>query len=173
MKVKLSADTVRGELVRRIEEISGQDLLACYQCGRCSAGCPSADLMEILGEDRFRINGYRKSARVIEELTEAIEDICAEGRLQDIAGVGKGTAAKIEQYLKTSKIDLYEELLKKVPPQLPGLLAVAGLGPKTVSKLWKQANVTSIGQLRTALEDDPERLMQVDGVGPKKARRAG
>ena len=55
MKVKLSADTVRGELVRRIEEISGQDLLACYQCGRCSAGCPSADLMEILPSQVIRL----------------------------------------------------------------------------------------------------------------------
>lgn len=55
MRVKLSAGTVRSDLVRRIEEISGQDLLACYQCGACSAGCPVAFAMDMLPSQVIRL----------------------------------------------------------------------------------------------------------------------
>lgn len=55
MRVKLSAGTVRSDLVRRVEEISGQDLLACYQCGECSAGCPVAFAMDLLPSQVIRL----------------------------------------------------------------------------------------------------------------------
>jgi heterodisulfide reductase subunit C len=55
MRVKLSAGTVRSDLVRRVEEISGQDLLACYQCGECSAGCPVAFAMDMLPSQVIRL----------------------------------------------------------------------------------------------------------------------
>jgi heterodisulfide reductase subunit C len=48
MRVKLSAETLSNELVRRIEEISGEDLMKCYQCGMCAAGCPAAFAMDML-----------------------------------------------------------------------------------------------------------------------------
>lgn len=54
MRVKLSAKTVRNELVRRIEEISGEDLLKCYQCGKCAAGCPAAPAMDMLPSQVIR-----------------------------------------------------------------------------------------------------------------------
>jgi heterodisulfide reductase subunit C len=55
MRVRLSATTVHNDLVRRIEEISGQDLLACYQCGKCSAGCPAAFAMDVLPSQVIRL----------------------------------------------------------------------------------------------------------------------
>jgi heterodisulfide reductase subunit C len=55
MRIRLSAETLRGDLVRRIEEISGQDLLACYQCGECSAGCPVAFAMDMLPSQVIRL----------------------------------------------------------------------------------------------------------------------
>jgi len=55
MRVKLSAGTVHSDLVRRVEEISGQDLLACYQCGECSAGCPVAFAMDMLPSQVIRL----------------------------------------------------------------------------------------------------------------------
>ena len=130
-----------------------------------------ADLMEILDEDRFRINSYRKAARVIGDLTEAVEDVAAAGRLEAIDGVGKSTAAKIAQYLDTGRVELHQELLARVPPELPKLLAVPGLGPKTVAKLWRQAEITSVDELTHAIADDPERLTGVEGLGPKKVRQ--
>jgi heterodisulfide reductase subunit C len=55
MRIKLSAEVLRNDLVRRIEEISGQDLLACYQCGACSAGCPVAFAMDMLPSQVIRL----------------------------------------------------------------------------------------------------------------------
>ena len=130
-----------------------------------------ADLMEILGEDRFRINSYRKAARAIENTTESIVTLTEQGRLQEIAGIGKSIAAKIEEFLKTGKVELHEQLMGKLPPSLPALLNVAGLGPKTVAKLWRQANVTSREELLEAMETQPERLTTVEGIGPKKIRQ--
>ncbi|MHC4981603.1 MAG: DNA polymerase/3'-5' exonuclease PolX [Planctomycetota bacterium] len=130
-----------------------------------------ADLMEILGEDRFRINSYRKSARLLEDLTDDVESIAEAGRLKDLPGVGKSTAEKIQEFLDTGKVSLHQQLLGKVPPQLPEMLGVPGVGPKTVAKLWKQANVTSLAQLREALQKDDPRLQEVEGLGAKKIRQ--
>jgi len=130
-----------------------------------------ADLLEILSEDRFRVNSYRKASRVIGELTEAVENLAADGALLKIPGIGKSTAEKIGQYLSTGKVSLHEELLAKVPPKLPGLLKVPGLGPKTVAKLWKQANVTSVEELKKVIGGEAPKLAAVEGLGPKKIRR--
>ena len=55
MKIRLSSAVVRNELVRRVEEYSGQDMLACYQCGKCSAGCPVSFAMDILPSQVIRL----------------------------------------------------------------------------------------------------------------------
>jgi len=55
MRIQLSADQLRNDFVRKVEERSGQDLLACYQCGRCSAGCPAAGVMDILPNQIIRL----------------------------------------------------------------------------------------------------------------------
>ena len=55
MRIRLSAAAVRNELVRRVEEYSGQDMLACYQCGKCSAGCPVAFAMDMLPSRVIRL----------------------------------------------------------------------------------------------------------------------
>jgi len=130
-----------------------------------------ADLMEILGENPFRVNSYRKAGRVVEELSEAIEDIAAAGRLEEVPGIGKSTAAKIRQYLADGKIAAHEELKGKVPPELPGLLAVGGLGPKTVAKLWHDGGVTSVAELTDALAGDREKLAAIPGLGAKKLQQ--
>ena len=116
-----------------------------------------ADLMELLGEDRFRVNSYRKAARIVGELTEAIEEVAVADRLEEVPGIGKSTAEKVHQYLQTGKIAQHQELLGRVPPGLPALLEVSGLGPKTVAKLWKQADVTDTETLKAALAD-PQRI---------------
>jgi heterodisulfide reductase subunit C len=54
VRIRLSAEVLRNELVRRIEEISGEDLLRCYQCGKCSAGCPAAPAMDMLPSQVIR-----------------------------------------------------------------------------------------------------------------------
>ena len=127
-----------------------------------------ADILEILGEDRFRVNSYRRVARVLAETTEDLAALAEAGKLTDLPGVGKGTAEKIEQILTAGRLAQHEELLERVPPGLMELLGVQGLGPKTVAKLWREADVTSVDELRSALSDRPEALTAIGGLGAKK-----
>jgi len=55
MRIRLSAETLHSDLVRKVEEMSGQDLMACYQCGKCSAGCPVAFAMDLLPSEVIRL----------------------------------------------------------------------------------------------------------------------
>ena len=127
-----------------------------------------ADIMEVLGEDRFRVNSYRRAARTLSETTEDLAALAEAGRLESLPGIGKSTAAKIAEYLRTGQIAQHRQLREKVPPELMDLLAVQGLGPKTVAKLWREADIKSPGELRRALEVDPERLERLEGLGAKK-----
>ncbi|MFB3892802.1 MAG: DNA polymerase/3'-5' exonuclease PolX [Phycisphaerae bacterium] len=130
-----------------------------------------ADLMEILEQDHFRIVSYQKVSRVLSELAEPIEDLAAAGKLQEIPGIGKSTAEKIEQYLKTGKIAKYEELAAQVPAQAPEMLKLPGLGPKTVARLWKELNITSLDALRELLTKQPDKLIALKGMGEKKVEQ--
>ncbi|MGA2266383.1 MAG: DNA polymerase/3'-5' exonuclease PolX [Phycisphaerae bacterium] len=129
-----------------------------------------ADLMEILGEDPFRVASYRRAGRVLEDLAEPIEEIAAAGKLEELEGIGKSTAAKINQYLSTGRIQAHQELLAKVPPGVAAMLAIPGLGPKTAAKLWKQGGIQTVEQLKAALAD-PTKLKGVEGMGAKKAQQ--
>ena len=110
-----------------------------------------ADLLEIEGADVFRINAYRKAARVIDELGEDVADVAARSELTKIPGIGKGTAEKIQQYLAEGRITVHQELRSKLPEGLLTLLTIPGLGPKKVAALYKQLKVTTIEQLRSAI----------------------
>ncbi len=76
-----------------------------------------ADVMEILGEDRFRINSYRKVGRIIGDMPTDIEVLLATGQLAKTPGVGKSSLAKIEEFVKAGTITAHQELLKKIPPK--------------------------------------------------------
>ena len=83
-------------------------------------------------------------------------------------GSANRTAQKITQYLQDGRVDLLDELMTEVPSELPDLLAVAGLGPKTVAKLWHEGKIESVEQLRDAIANEPDRLAQIQGLGAKK-----
>ena len=127
-----------------------------------------ADIMEILGEDRFRINSYRKTARVLAESAEDLPALAEAGELIKLPGVGKGTAAKIEEILHTGQLAQHGQLREKIPSGLLELLSIQGLGPKTVAKLWQEANITSLDALRMALDKHADRLESLEGMGKKK-----
>jgi len=126
-----------------------------------------ADVMEILGEDRFRINSYRKVARVIGELPTDVESLLASGELANVPGVGKSSLAKIEEFVKTGAIKAHQELLGKIPPELPTLLTIPGMGPKGVKAVYEKLKVTSIPEIKRAIEDGS--VAQLPGFGEKKA----
>ena len=111
-----------------------------------------ADIMEILGEDRFRINSYRKVARIISDMPTDIEPLLATGRLAETPGIGKSSLAKIEEFVKTGAITAHQQLLAKIPPKLLELLSVPGIGPKGVKVIYEELNVTSIAELKGAIK---------------------
>ena len=126
-----------------------------------------ADIMEILGEDRFRINSYRKVARVIGEMPVDIEILLATGQLAKTPGIGKSSLAKIEEFVKSGQISAHQELLARIPPTLPELLTIPGVGPKGVKAIYEQLKVTSIAELKAAIENGS--VAGLPGFGDKKA----
>ncbi|MDX2197812.1 MAG: DNA polymerase/3'-5' exonuclease PolX [Phycisphaerae bacterium] len=110
-----------------------------------------ADLMEIRGDDAFRVNAYRKIARTVEDLAADINDLAARNELAGLPGVGKASIEKIRELLSTGKLALRDELLAEVPAGLLGLRQIQGLGPKKIAQLWRERGIDSIDALKTAL----------------------
>jgi DNA polymerase (family X) len=125
-----------------------------------------ADIMEILGEDPFRINSYRKVARVIGDMPMDIEVLLADGKLAEVPGIGKSSLAKIEEFVKTGAITAHQQLLTKIPPTLLDLLNVPGIGPKGVKAVYEHLKVTTIADLKKAIQTGA--LAQLAGFGDKK-----
>lgn len=126
-----------------------------------------ADIMEILGEDRFRINSYRKVGRIVGEMPTDVETLLASGKLAKTPGIGKSSLAKIEEFVKTGKITAHKQLLKKIPPKLLELLNIPGMGPKGVKAVYEELKVKSIADLKKAIKSGS--LAELPGFGDKKA----
>ena len=126
-----------------------------------------ADIMEILGEDRFRINSYRKVARIVSEMPTDVGTLLATGQLAKTTGIGKSSLAKIEEFVKAGKITAHQQLLTRIPPSLLELLTIPGVGPKGVKAVYEKLKVTTIDELKRVIEDGS--LAQLPGFGDKKA----
>lgn len=124
-----------------------------------------ADLLEITGEQAFRINSYRKAARTLRDLSADIADLAASGEHTKLPGIGKGMAAKIEEYLTQQGVDLHTELLESVPAGLPALLEIPNLGPKRIALAWRELGIEDLAGLKAAIADG--RLATLKGFGPK------
>lgn len=106
-----------------------------------------ADLLEIKNDNPFKIRAYLKAAQNIRSLTEDIETVAKEGRLEDIPGIGKDLASKIIEIINTGRLKHYEELKKKVPRGILDLIAIPGVGPKTARLLYAKLKVKSVDGL--------------------------
>jgi DNA polymerase (family 10) len=126
-----------------------------------------ADIMEILGEDRFRINTYRKVARIIGDSPADVGVLFETGKLAETPGIGKSSLAKIEEFIKTGQMTAHQQLLKKIPSTLLELLRIPGMGPKGVKAVYEQLKVTGVDQLKKALADGS--VAKLAGFGEKKA----
>ncbi len=128
-----------------------------------------ADLMEISGDDSFRVTTYRRVARTLADLTTDLRELAARKELESLPGVGKSSAAKIRELLETGRLALREELAATVPPGLLELLRIPHLGPKKVALLWKECGLASLDDLRVAL--DRGALAGVKGLGPRSVEQ--
>jgi DNA polymerase (family 10) len=105
----------------------------------------TADLLEIDGQDSFRIRSYRNAAQAVENNTEQIKDIISEPkRVLAIAGIGKGMLINLQELLKDGTLTVQAELLKKYHPSMLQLLKIQGLGPKTIALIWSAHQVCDV-----------------------------
>ena len=131
-----------------------------------------AALMEIRGEDPFRLRSYRMAAEAIETWpTEMKEIVAAEGvsGLQEIPGVGKALAGKIVDLVERGTFDAWEKLTAETPETVLDLLELPGVGPKTAAMLHQKFKIASLDELRKFVAGGG--LETVDGIGPKSAER--
>ena len=127
-----------------------------------------SELLEIKGENTFKIRAYAKAARAIESLEEDIEKTASKKKLKDIPGVGESIAEKIEEYLSNGSLEFYDELKKQVPEKLHELLKIPGIGPKTVQSLHKEFGISSMAELEKAAKEHKLRLLSHFGATKEK-----
>ena len=122
-------------------------------------------LLELKGENPFKVKAYSNAARSIEILEEDLEKIIREGRLREIKGVGEALALHITELVKTGKLGLYEELKSSVPPGHLEMLKIPGLGPKKIKALDDALDIKTVGELEYACLEN--RLIELQGFGLK------
>jgi len=124
-----------------------------------------ANLSEIKGEIIYKTLAYRKAAESLMSLPREASEYWKEGKLEDIPGVGKAIAEKIDELLRTDKLEFLEKLKKEVPPSLADWLQVPGLGPKKIALIWKTLHITTLAQLEAAAKKG--KLRDLPGMGAK------
>jgi DNA polymerase (family 10) len=109
-----------------------------------------ADMLEIKGDNPFRIRAYRRAAQNIEGLAEDVESLIAQQTLEEIPGIGKDLASKIHDIVTTGTFQEYEKLRAQVPPGVVELLKTPGVGPKTAQLFYEKKGIDSIARLEAA-----------------------
>ena len=131
-----------------------------------------ANLMELRGDDQFRVRSYRNAAEVIETWPTALKQIAAEEGvkgLQALPGVGKAISGKIVELLEKGTFEAWEKLILETPETALDLLRVGGIGLKTASTLHQQFKIASLDDLKKFVAGGG--LEMVDGIGEKSAER--
>ena len=124
-----------------------------------------ADLLEIKGENIYKILAYRKAADSLSNLSQDVNELWKEGKLTEVDGVGKAIAEKIDELLSTGQLGFLEKLEGEVPPSLAELLQVPDLGPKKIALFWKQLGITNLTELDQAAREG--KLRSIPGMGEK------
>ncbi len=131
-----------------------------------------ATLMEIRGDDTFRIRSYRNAADTIETWPTPLAKIAREEGakgLQTIPGVGKAISGKILELMERGTFDAWEKLIVETPVTVLDLLEVGGIGIKTAATLHQQFKISSLDDLKKFVTGGGLEL--VDGIGEKSAER--
>src|ERR1041385_8734411 len=120
----------------------------------------TADLLEIDGQDSFRIRSYRNAAEAIESLPQQISDLISEPKqVLAIPGIGKGMLANLKEMLGEGRLGLHAELLQKYRPSMLQLLRVQGLGPKTISLIWSAYQVCDLEGVEQLAREQKIRIL--------------
>ena len=127
----------------------------------------TADLMEIAGEDSFRIRSYRNGATAVEGYPERIEDILGdpERKVTDIPGIGKGLSQVLSEIVERGSCDRRDHLLEKFPPTALEFLKIQGLGPKGIALIFEHYRVSTIDELERLCRE--QKLRELPRMGAK------
>ena len=137
---------------------TNQDLAAIFE--------QISHLLELTGADKFRVNAHARAARAIADCSTDLMSIAHDrAALMAIDGIGPRIADKIREFAETGSIKEHQDLLKEVPSGLLEVLAVPGLGPKTVRVLWKEKQVKSLDDLKRIIADGS--IMELPRMGEK------
>jgi len=126
-----------------------------------------AVLLELKGENPFKIRAYQTGARVLETMDADLAELIESDELASVKGIGSALVAKIETLYRSGELDYYTELRASVAPGLIEMLEIPGLGGKKVKKLHDALGVESIDALKQACEDG--QVAAIKGFGPKSA----
>ena len=129
----------------------------------------TGDLLQILGESRFVVMAYTNAARTIDGLEQDINEIASAGALRDLPRVGEAIAEKIQTLLDTGSLPYYDDLAAQVPEGVVAMLHVPDVGPKTVQRLWRELDITSVEALKKSAQEG--RLRGLKGFGAKTEDR--
>jgi len=124
------------------------------------------NMLDILGDNPFKIRAYKNASKTVQMLDVDIKEFAQEGRLTEIKGIGKDLANKINDFIKTGKIEYYDELKSRIPEEILEIRNIQGIGPKLIQTLFNDFNVRSISDLETTLSD-PD-FIGLKGIGSKK-----
>lgn len=124
-----------------------------------------AKILELKGDNPFRIRAYARAAQNIESLSQDVEALAETDTLTGIAGIGADLAQKIKEIVKTGSLQYYEDLKKKMPEGLIEMLNIPGLGPKTVKKIYEKLKIDTVGKLKEAASKG--KLHTMEGIREK------
>ena len=124
-----------------------------------------ANLLEIKGEIVYKTLAYRKAAESLMGLGREASEYWKEGKLEEIPGVGKAIAEKIDELLRTDKLEFLEKIKREVPPSLAEWLPIPGLGPKRTRMIWQTLGISTFAELEAAAKEG--KLRGLAGMGEK------
>lgn len=126
-------------------------------------------LLELKGENPFRVRAYQNAARIVETLQEDLHQLVDENRLTDIKGIGTDLAAKITEMVTTNQLEFYEKLKSSLPAGLLDMLRIPGFGPKRAKVVFDKLKVDSIDKLEAACQAG--KIAALDGFGEKSQQK--
>lgn len=125
-----------------------------------------ADMLELKGENAFRIRAYRNAARTIGSLSESVQKKIDKGDdLSQLSGIGKDLAGKIEHLVKTGSCPMLEDLEKEMPPALTQMMKIEGLGARRVKEIYEELDIKTVEDLKKAAEHN--KIRDLEGFGKK------
>jgi DNA polymerase (family 10) len=124
-----------------------------------------ADLLEIRGENFFKLRAYREAVRQIDNLTTEVASLLQAGTLKDVPGIGPAIENKIAEFVTTGQLEFLTDLEAQVPPALLDLTRVPGLGPRTAKEIYDGLGILTLDALEAAARD--HRLQTLPGIKAK------